>query len=107
MPFNSKTASQAGKKSKRGQSKATKIVKDKILAYLNEEGIEDAIREIKELEGYNKVKAILSIAEYAMPKQKAVDMTTTIQDEREELTPQEIEQRLKEMQEDLKQFDDD
>jgi hypothetical protein len=50
---------------------------------------------------------LLKMSEFAYPKLKAVDMSTTIQDEREELTPQEIEQRLKEMQEELKQFDDD
>lgn len=49
----------------------------------------------------------MKLTEFAYPKLKAVDMTTTIQDEREELTPQEIEERLKQMQEELKQFDDD
>lgn len=55
----------------------------------------------------DQASLMLKAMEYFTPKQKAVDMTTTIEDNREELTPQEIEDRLKEMQEELKQFDDD
>lgn len=107
MPFDSESASKAGKKSKRGQSKATILVKNKILDYLNEEGIDHAIEEIKKLEGLYKVKGILELAQYAIPKQKAVDMTTTIVDEREDLTAKEVEARLKALQSEMEQFNDD
>jgi hypothetical protein len=87
-------------------------------------GAEEAQKALETLGGFKKIgelvqlmieegelkdaaNVILKMSEFAHPKLKAMDIQTTIQDEREELTPQEIEQRLKEMQEELKQFDDD
>jgi len=81
-------------KPKGSKNKTTQIVKNKILAYLNDEGIDDAIKEIKCLEGLYKVKGILELAQYALPKQKAVDMTTTIEDKREDRTLEEVKEEL-------------
>jgi hypothetical protein len=110
MPkFTSETARAAGKKSKRGKSKKT-IAKQERLENLFEAngGFEEIFNDIAQIEDPSqRATARMKMLEYFTPKLKSVDMSTTIQDEREELTPEEIEQRLKEMQEELKQFDDD
>lgn len=87
-------------------------------------GAEQATAALEKMGGFDKVadlidklieggflkeaaNLMLKMSEFAYPKLKAVDMSTTIQDEREELTPEELEQRLKDLQDELQQFDDD
>lgn len=56
---------------------------------------------------YYRIQAKLKLLEFFTPKLKSVDMNTTINDEREELTPHEVEARLKALQEEMEQFNDD
>jgi hypothetical protein len=111
MPFK-KGRKKTGGREKGTPNKSTLLGSDEIKNTLSSLGGFDFVKHcIQELAANGDFKEaatlFMKLTEFAYPKLKAVDMTTTIQDEREELTPQEIEQRLKEMQEELKQFDDD
>jgi len=111
MPFK-KGHKKIGGREKGTPNKITKFGADKAQNTLEDLGgfdfVKTCIQELIKQGLYKEAASLfLKIAEFAYPKLKAVDMSTTIQDEREELTPQEIEERLKQMQDELKEFDDD
>jgi hypothetical protein len=111
MPFK-KGHKKVGGRGKGTPNKSTKLGAEKIQAALEDLGGFDFVKQcIKSLVANGEFKEaanlFMKLTEFAYPKLKAVDMSTTIKDEREELTPQEVEERLKEIQEELKQFDDD
>jgi hypothetical protein len=105
MPF--QRGNQYGKNTKRTKNKNTANTKDAIANYFESGNMETLFREIDELEGKDKVSAKLKLLEYYLPKLKAVDLSTTIEDKREELTNEEIEAKLKQLKEDMKMFEDD
>jgi hypothetical protein len=109
MAFTKETASKAGKKSKRGPNKQITAKRELIESKFDETGgVTELFSDIAAIKDpAQRVNAKLKLMEFFAPRLKAVDMNTTIQDEREELTAQEIEDRLIKLKEEMKQFDDD
>ena len=67
MPFNSYTASLAGKKSKRGKSKLSPNIQDK-LDLLVSENIDCLLGSLDELSNSEKIKLIQILLNYTVPK---------------------------------------
>lgn len=67
MPFNSYTASLAGKKSKRGKSKVWPNIQDK-LDLLVSENIDCLLGSIDELTNSEKIKLVQILLNYTAPK---------------------------------------
>ena len=77
--FNSKTASVAGKKSKRG--KGRDIGKETIKAYFENGGLESLLSDIEQLEDKDKVQAKIKLIEYYMPKMRETHNTHEMKNE--------------------------
>lgn len=72
MPFNSESASAAGRKSKRGKNKQLDpTIKDKI-QILYESVLVDLIVHIKDLSNFDKLKLVQPLSNYLLPKTKTV-----------------------------------
>jgi hypothetical protein len=72
MPFNSESAKEAGKKSKRPPSpKMDPSIKEK-LDLLYEELLDDLLVNAKSLTKQEKIRLFLSISNYILPKNKSV-----------------------------------
>ena len=72
MPFNSKSAREAGRKSKRGKNKQLDpTIKDK-MEILYESVLDDLIVNIKDLSNSDKVKLVQTLSNYLLPKTKTV-----------------------------------
>jgi hypothetical protein len=72
MPFDSESAKEAGKKSKRPPSpKMDPSIKEK-LDLLYEELLDDLLVNIKSLSKQEKIRLFLSISNYILPKNKSV-----------------------------------
>ena len=67
MPFNSNTASIAGKKSKRGKSKLTPTIKDK-LDLLASENLDYLLGHLDELSNSERIKLTQILLSYTAPK---------------------------------------
>ena len=67
MPFNSNTASLAGKKSKRGKSKLTPTIKDK-LDLLASENLDYLLGHLDELSNSERIKLTQILLSYTAPK---------------------------------------
>ena len=85
MPFNSKTGSKAGEKSKRGPAKKQKPNVKQKMELLYEKVLDDLLANQDKLTKTERVKLFVTLSGYIFPKTKAV---------RDEFTLQ----RLKEMQ---------
>ena len=68
MPFNSDTAREAGKKSKRGKARLGQELKEKLEQLSNE--IVETIK-IEELSNSEKVRLLATVCSYILPKYKA------------------------------------
>lgn len=77
MPFNSDTASEAGKKSKRGKARLVQELKER-LEQLSNELIESI--EVEELSSSDRVRLLGIVCSYILPKYKA----TTAPDSKDE-----------------------
>ena len=87
MPFNSETAREAGRKSKRGKNKQLDpSIKDK-MEILYESVLDDLIVNIKDLSNSDKVKLVQTLSNYLLPKTKTV---------RDKFTIEELKERKKE-----------
>ena len=72
MPFDSESAKEAGKKSKRPPSpRMDPSIKEK-LDLLYEELLDDLLVNIKSLSKQEKIRLFLSISNYILPKNKSV-----------------------------------
>ena len=83
MPFNSDTAREAGKKSKRGKARLGQDLKER-LEQLSNELIESI--KIEELSSSDRVRLLGIVCSYILPKYKAT--TTPIKDEPQEFVIQ-------------------
>lgn len=70
MPFDSHTASEAGKKSKRGPAKLTSDVKEAI-SLLVDDLQKDLATNLNKLEPREKADLLVKLLEYVIPKQRA------------------------------------
>ena len=68
MPFNSHTASLAGKKSKRGKSKLTPDIQDR-LDVLAAENLDYLLSHLDELNNSERIKLTQLLLSYTVPKQ--------------------------------------
>ena len=83
MPFNSETAREAGRKSKRGKNKQLDpSIKDK-MEILYESVLDDLIVHIKDLSNSDKVKLVQTLSNYLLPKTKTVRDKFTIEELKE------------------------
>ena len=80
---------------KGSKNKAGQVIREKITAYLTNEGYSDLVDEIRLLEGTDKVNALLKLMKFAVPELKSIDMTATIDEPTKHRTPEEIEEDLK------------
>lgn len=80
---------------KGSKNKAGQVIRDKISKYMTEEGYHALVSEIKQLEGTDKVNALLKLMKFAVPELKSIDMSATVEEARKHRTPEEIEQDLK------------
>jgi hypothetical protein len=67
MPFNSETAKAAGKKSKRGKSKLTPYIQDK-LELLASENLDYLLGHLDELNNSERIKLTQILLSYTAPK---------------------------------------
>jgi len=80
MPFNSESAREAGRKSKRGKNKQfDPTIKDK-MEMLYETVLDDLIINSKDLSNSDKVKLVQTLSNYLLPKTKTVRDQFTIQE---------------------------
>ena len=91
MPFNSDTAREAGKKSKRGKARLGQELKER-LEQLSNELIESI--KIEELSSSDRVRLLGIVCSYILPKYKAT--TAPIKDEPKEFVIQIIDSNGKE-----------
>ena len=83
MPFNSESAREAGRKSKRGKNKQLDpSIKDK-MEILYESVLDDLIVNIKDLSNSDKVKLVQTLSNYLLPKTKTVRDKFTIEELKE------------------------
>ena len=83
MPFNSESAREAGRKSKRGKNKQLDpSIKDK-MEILYESVLDDLIVHIKDLSNSDKVKLVQTLSNYLLPKTKTVRDKFTIEELKE------------------------
>jgi len=79
MPFDSESAKEAGKKSKRPPSpKMDPSIKEKLDLFY-EELLDDLLVNIKSLSKQEKIRLFLSISNYILPKNKSVRDKFTIE----------------------------
>ena len=83
MPFNSHTASLAGKKSKRGKSKLTPTIDDK-LDLLAAENLDYLLSHLDELTNTERIKLTQIILNYTTPKSGTRPAHSTLQEDRDE-----------------------
>jgi len=76
MPFNSETASKAGKKSKRGPDSDTKKLRQAIGTFLdnNSERIEEWMDQVAKEDPKEALKIFKDMAEYALPKLQRTEL---------------------------------
>lgn len=89
-----------------GKPKGTrnKVISNKRIAeYFQNRGFDELINEIDTLEGRDKVTAQIKMLEFVMPRQKAVDMTATVENKEEQKTIEELKKELDLLQEMKKQ----
>ena len=86
MPFNSKTAREAGKKSKRGPSKSLEPNVQEKFNLFHEALLDDLLLNINELTQTEKIKLFTTMSQYILPKTKLV---------RDEFTLEKLEERNK------------
>ena len=79
MPFDKETASEAGKKSSRSgtPNRSTSELKQ-LLQTILENNLETLEQDLRQMKPEQRVQAILNIASYILPKQKAIDLNTPI-----------------------------
>ena len=80
---------------KGSRNKAGQVIRDKISKYMTEEGYQALVSEIRQLEGTDKVNALLKLMKFAVPELKSIDMNATVEEARKHRTPEEIQQDLK------------
>ena len=83
MPFNSRTASLAGKKSKRGKSKITPNIQDR-LDLLAAENLDYLLSHLDELTNTERIKLTQIIFNYTTPKRGTRPAHSTLQEDRDE-----------------------
>ena len=83
MPFNSRTASLAGKKSKRGKSKLTPTIEDK-LDLLAAENLDYLLGHLDELTNAERIKLTQIILNYTTPKSGTRPAHSTLQEDKDE-----------------------
>ena len=88
----------------KGNAGKPKGAKSKILSniriatYFKEKGFDSLLADISKLEDKDRVNAQLKLLEFVMPKQKAVDMTTTVETTEEQKTITELKKELEDLQ---------
>ena len=88
-----------GGRPKGAKNKTSKILSNhKIAEYFKTRGFDELLTAIDGLEDKDKVNAQLKMLEFVMPRQKAVDMTATVDDNREQLTIEEIKKELEDLE---------
>ena len=87
MPFNSESAREAGKKSKRGPSKSLEPNVQEKFNLFHEALLDDLLLNINELTQTEKIKLFTTMSQYILPKTKLVrdDFTLEKLHEREQL----------------------
>ena len=85
MPFNSETAREAGKSSKRGKARFGQDIKER-LELLSKELIESI--EVEELSSSDKVKLLGIVCPYIVPKYKATPAIDNYRDSPQEFVVQ-------------------
>ena len=83
MPFNSDTARQAGKKSKRGKSKIAPNIQDR-LDLLAAENLDYLLSHLDELTNAERIKLTQMILNYTTPKSGTRPAHSTLQEDVEE-----------------------
>ena len=83
MPFNSRTASLAGKKSKRGKSKITPNIQDR-LDLLAAENLDYLLSHLGELTNAERIKLTQIILNYTTPKSGTRPAHSTLQEDKDE-----------------------
>ena len=99
MPFNSQTASLAGKKSKRGKSKLTPDIQDR-LDLLAAENLDYFLGHLDELTNTERIKLTQIILNYTTPKSGTRPAHSTLQEDKDEPFIIEIIEREKQENED-------
>ena len=99
MPFNSHTASLAGKKSKRGKSKITPNIQDR-LDLLAAENLDYLLSHLGELTNAERIKLTQIILNYTTPKRGTRPAHSTLQEDKDEPFIIEIIEREKQENED-------
>ena len=99
MPFNSHTASLAGKKSKRGKSKIAPNIQDR-LNLLATENLDYFLSHLGELTNAERIKLTQIILIYTTPKSRTRPAYSTLQEDKDEPLIIEIIDREKQENED-------
>jgi len=76
--FTKETAASAGSKSKRGEDRLTREIKDKIALVIND-NLEELNKDLKEMTKLEKWNILTKIASYAIPKQQSTEITADFQ----------------------------
>ena len=101
MPFNSKTASNAGKKSKRGRSKTTIELQNSfnIILSNNLENLESWLNEVAKKEPAKALDLILKMSSFVMPKMRTIQSEDTSKqcncEDLSKLTDEELNEQLR------------
>ena len=99
MPFNSHTASLAGKKSKRGKSKIAPNIQDR-LELLTAENLDYLLSHLDELTNAERIKLTHIILNYTTPKSGTRSAHSNLQEDKDEPFIIEIIEREKQENED-------
>ena len=85
---------------KGSKNKAGQVIRDKISKYITDEGYDALVKEIADLEGTDKVNALLKLMKFAVPELKSIDMTATMDEPSKHRTPEEIEADIQDLEKD-------
>ena len=97
MPFNSETASKAGRKSKRGPEESTKKVREALHKLLedNSSNLEQWLADVAKEDPKEALKIFSNLTEYALPKLARTEIDAVVENNNinlEDLTDEQLEQ---------------
>ena len=103
MPYNSKTGSEAGKKSKRGNSKNADDVRQ-LFSRILENNMDSIQKDLDKLEPKDRLECLLKVARFVLPTLRSIDMMEYLNTRDSKpmevvfnYTPEERDKRIKEL----------